>query len=136
MTRIVDHTRDFFRDLRAAVDDGLRVQSLMASESASASMPGAGSSKHPYRPSFPGNPPGQVHGTLKGSISNQRVKYGSVWAYGTRLKYAKFHELGMGKFPKRPFLRPVLVRDKVALDRAFVQTASRSMARRAVKGAA
>lgn len=41
-----------------------------------------------------------------------------------------------GRIAARPFLRPVVVNHKTELERAFTRTASREMARRAVRGVA
>lgn len=169
MSRVVDHSDDFIRDLVVAVEAGLAQAAFIGAESARASMPGAGASAAPgssgrlaYRASTAGQPPGVRTARLKNDITDAktgRMSHG----FGTQVKYGRYLELGAttpggqpfwkdkegnlrfakksspraarmaktkpGRIAARPFLRPVLLRERVEMENAFAITASKSMAR-------
>lgn len=141
---IVDRSGDFLRDLARALDQGLGAAALEGEESAVQSMPtqhtqaiGADSKGQvqAYVASRPGNPPHRRTGQLARSVASARLQPG-VWGFGTNLKYGRFLELGTGRMAARPFLRPVLVRDRIRMERAFTRAASRSLARSVTSGRA
>lgn len=132
------------RDVFRAIDDGLRAASLEGEESAVRSMPamhtqaiGADSKGQVkrYTASQPGNPPHVRTGELRQSIASGRIQPGT-WAFGTNKKYGRYLELGTGRMAPRPFLKPVLVRDRVRLEKEFTRAASRSLARGLTRGRA
>jgi len=140
---IKDHSGEFMRNLAAAIDAGLRAAVTLAEDSVDASMPGAGAGftltrggKKKWIPSNPGQPPGVRRGGaigLKSTTSSGKVRPG-VWRYGANAPHARALELGTSRMAPRPFLRPVLVRERVAMERAFTRTAARRMARAVTSG--
>ena len=138
---IVDRSDDFLRDMVKAIDAGLGAAALVGEDAATASMPGAGANavgktrtgRNVYQPSTPGSPPGVRTNRLRASIASQRLQQG-VWGFGTNVKYGRHLELGTRRMAARPFLRPVLVRERVGMERAFSRAASRSMARGVTRG--
>lgn len=112
MSRVTDFSEQFMRDLAKAADDGLREAAFIASDLASASMPGAGArvvgatatKRAIYKPSRPGSPPGIRTNELKGSISFQRLQPG-VWGFGTSVKHGRYLELGAHTPGGQPFFK-------------------------------
>lgn len=134
---IRDYSDNFLDDLVKAIDDGLRMASLEGADSAAVSMksaPGAEGELIRHRvASQPGNPPFARTGRLRASLANQRTGR-LAWAFGTNVRYGRFLETGTGRMAPRPFLRPVLVRDRRRLEDAFARTASRRLARGVTRG--
>jgi hypothetical protein len=98
---VKDHTDEFRRRLEHAVNEGLGTATLVASEYAKQSMPGAGArawipkgaTRLSYKGSNIGSPPGVRTGLLRNSITNARL--GKLrWGYGTKVKYGRYVGLG------------------------------------------
>jgi hypothetical protein len=63
------------------------------------------------KPSAPGTPPHVQTGNLRGSISTAlTLLYTYIIGPTSSAWYAQLHEFGLGKFPKRPFMRPALMK--------------------------
>lgn len=122
-----DGTEDFLGSVVIAIDDGLRSATLKGAEMAYLSMPtrkiGERNGKDIFSPSPRGRPPGVRTGVLRGSLNNQRIRPGT-WAYGTNKVYGRILEKGLN----RPFLRPVLIRDRQVLAQSFYDAFEASMA--------
>lgn len=141
---IRDYTDEFFGDLIDAIDKGLQSAALTGADSAVLSIksaPGAEGQLIRHRvASMPGNPPFSRTGRLRNSITFDRTGR-LAWGFGTALvdpksrrPYGRFLELGTGKMAPRPFLRPVLVRDRRRLEDAFSRTAARRLAQGVTRG--
>ena len=71
----------------------------------------------PSHTKFPGNPnpfPGVVSGKLRSSITTKFEDGELTVIVGPNVEYARIHELGGGKIPKRAFLKPAF--DRVSPD--------------------
>lgn len=137
--RYKPNTKKFQRLLIGESDKALRQTTAELAQNVETSMqqtklersvaPGTPTRKQP--PSRPGFPPAPKTGRLRGSVTNLRLKV-LKWAVGTNLFYGRLHELGIGKFPRRPFLAPQL-RMRDALQRRVTRLISRGLARRALR---
>jgi hypothetical protein len=134
---VKDNSGPFIDDLVRAIDAGLGAAALEGAESAAASMPGAGATvwgktktgRNLYIPAAPFQPPGVRTNRLKGSIANAKLPGRLVHGFGTNVRYGRFLEKGSRKRAPHPFLRPVLIRSRIEMDRAFTRTASARLER-------
>lgn len=76
-------------------------------------------------PSPPGGPPARQTGALGrhfSTLTPRQTKSGRfrrVIAVGRSVFYGTIHELGIGRFPKRPFMAPSFARVRPRLQRTF-----------------
>jgi len=102
--------------VQKAIIEPLEKCALLVEGSAKESMKQGGRSAGPrggkkQTPSTPGNPPNVQSGNMRGSIRIQKTERKTFIVGPTRMAlYAKAHEYGGRHHPKRPFMRPALLR--------------------------
>ncbi len=66
-------------------------------------------------------------GRLRGSIRVNRVPLPKAIDIGSDVAYAAVHELGLGRFPKRPFLAPALDKASKEFSQIFAKELGRAL---------